>query len=385
MPPRPLPRPRALPHHPRWAFNAAVASARTGAYGGSLRWLNRVADLGAAYPLQSDAFDVLRNRPEFAGLESRFDSIMGPIVRSRVAFDIGRRDLQPENVAYDPVEDVFYLGSIYRRKILRIRRDGTVTDFVLEGEHGLGGVLGMKLDPKARELWANACNLGADMPMRLRDPATVGRAGVYRFDIETGEPIDVYRAGGPDEGICRNDLTIAPDGSVYVSAGPDGVWLVDVESGSVGPLRTGSDLWISGIAIGPSAATLYLANGSRGVAVFDLSSAEVRVVGLPRDATLNWIDGLYVYENSLIGIQNGLRPKRVVQGVLNATGDSVVSLRVLESNHPLYAGPTTGAIVGDTLFYVATPQIGAFDDRGELLPREKLEDNLILALPIQRE
>ena len=47
--------------------------------------------------------------------------------RSEIAFRLPERDLIPEGICYDPEDDVFYLGSIRKSKILKISRDGEVS------------------------------------------------------------------------------------------------------------------------------------------------------------------------------------------------------------------------------------------------------------------
>jgi hypothetical protein len=55
---------------------------------------------------------------------------------------------------------------------------------------------------------------------------------------------------------------------------------------------------------------------------------------------------------------------------------------VLEAGHPDYLSPTTGVVVGDTLFYVATAQLRAIRPGGRLAPLDSMRDNIILRLPI---
>lgn len=49
---------------------------------------------------------------------------------------------------------------------------------------------------------------------------------------------------------------------------------------------------------------------------------------------------------------------RVVQFRLSPDRHSIVAMTTLERRNPLFDGITTGALVNDTLYYVANPQIG---------------------------
>ncbi|MBA3555973.1 MAG: hypothetical protein H0W29_14595, partial [Gemmatimonadales bacterium] len=56
-----------------------------------------------------------------------------------VAFTVSETDLVPEGIAWDPTSRSLFLSSTYRRKIVRIDSLGRATDFVREGQDGLGG------------------------------------------------------------------------------------------------------------------------------------------------------------------------------------------------------------------------------------------------------
>ncbi|MEJ7578362.1 MAG: hypothetical protein WKF74_15305, partial [Pyrinomonadaceae bacterium] len=94
---------------------------------------------------------------------------------------------------------------------------------------------------------------------------------------------------------------------------------------------------------------------------------------------LTGADGLYLYGNSLIAVQNANpSPDRVIRLFLNAEGNKVEKARVIESNHPLYALPTTGVIVGDSFFYIANTQLNSVGAGGIISPSTKLRDLILL-------
>jgi hypothetical protein len=90
------------------------------------------------------------------------------------------------------------------------------------------------------------------------------------------------------------------------------------------------------------------------------------------------IDGLYFYRGSLIAIQNGTRPHRVVRISLSADLKRAEGLTILEANNPLFDEPTLGVVVRDDFYYVANSQWGAFDRAGLIASPEKLRETLIL-------
>ena len=63
--------------------------------------------------------------------------------------------------------------------------------------------------------------------------------------------------------------------------------------------------------------------------------------------------------------------------------DEISAIEVLDQDHPLYSAPTTGAIVGESFYYIATSHLGRFDEDGNLPPLEDLSDIYILKVDIE--
>ena len=76
------------------------------------------------------------------------------------------------------------------------------------------------------------------------------------------------------------------------------------------------------------------------------------------------IDGLYWGgSNSLIAIQNGVSPARVLRLTLNGAGDGVTALEVLD-RHASASEPTLGVVLRDALLYVANSSWSDYNDEG---------------------
>jgi hypothetical protein len=302
------------------------------------------------------------------------------VVRSTLEFRLAEKDLLPESVAYDPADGAWYVGSMRKRKVVVVR-DG-VRDFVAAKAHGLGAVLGMKVDAARRELWVNSCHAGFSPAIVDPEPQRQGEAAVYRFALGTGRLVAVQRTGSKAQPVCFNDLALTPDGDVYLSTGGDGVFHLARNSGRLERFVETPGLLVNGIAAAPDGRRLYLADHMRGVMVLDVASRELRPLQVPPATALGGIDGLYVHGASLVGIQNGLSagPERVLQAFLDADGSRATCVEMLERNHPDYDVPTTGVIVGDALVYVAGSQLNRLDDQGQPLPQDRLRESAVLRL-----
>ena len=307
-----------------------------------------------------------------------------PLVRGTVAFTLADRALIPESVAYDPGDRAFYVGSMYKRKIIRIGADGRVSDFIRPAADGIWGVLGIKVDPVRRELWANACNLeDRSPPMSPDDPDTRGQGGVFRYDLRTGTLIRKYIVGWAMAPRCFNDLALGSDGAVYLSSGPNGIYRVGPDAARV-ELFSEFPSFINGIAISEDGRHLVLGD-YRGAQVMDVATRAAKPISVPKSETLAGIDGLYIRGQTLVAVQNGFRsrPARVVQAELTPSLDAVTCFTVLDRNRPEFDIPTTGVLVGNDLFYIASSQLRRFNEDKSIFPNDKLTESVIIRTPLQ--
>ena len=372
------------PFAPGGAVGLGRSLARLGRTAEALEWLGKAATQGVGTDpaALASAFGSASDAPEVRALLSRFRGNLTPVVRSTLAFRLAEKDLMPESVAYDPTDDTYYVGSLYRRKIVAVR-NGVARDFVAAKRDGLTSVLGMKIDPARRELWANTCN-GTSPLMLDPEPRTQGRTGIFRYELGTGRLLAKHEAGGPKEPLCFNDVVVTADGDAYVTAGDKGVFRVTRATRKLEPFEPAPGYVLNGIALSADGRTLYLADALQGVILLDIATRALRPLPTPAGATLAGIDGLYVVGRSLVGVQNGFGagPQRVVQAFLADGEPRVTCVDVLERQHPDYDVPTTGVVVGDALVYVAGSQLNRQDEKGRPLPLDQLRESAILRLPL---
>jgi sugar lactone lactonase YvrE len=277
------------------------------------------------------------------------DSARAPQAPTSVLkFTIAEHDLYPENIAYDPVTGDYFLGSMSRSRILRIRRDGSYEDFVSRPDPDLLSSIGMKVDPKRRFLWV--CT-GRFSLFRDYDSAPA-KTGVLLFSIDDGSLIRKWLMPQESDYHIFNDLTLAPNGDAYATTtlmgkiyriSPESDDLVLVHQLQPGRHNNGLDFDSSGqflfVAIDRSIYRLELANGSL-----------VRIAA-GQDEDLG-ADGIYFHDGSLVVVKP--RFNRVSQLFLNRELTSVDRVVTLAQDHPDFGYPTTGVIVGDKLVFVAT-------------------------------
>ncbi|HUP62474.1 MAG TPA: hypothetical protein VNA69_18870 [Thermoanaerobaculia bacterium] len=217
--------------------------------------------------------------------------------------------------------------------------------------------------------------------MQTPDPAHHGQAAIFRFDLDTGKLIAKHPLPGGDakDRRCVNDLVVTAKGVAYAT-GTGGVYRVSRDGGELEVFETFPGSFTNGIAITPDDATLFVA-ALEGIVRIDVKSRARSLIELPEAVVMGGVDGLYFHDRSLIAIQNGGRPMRVVRAWLDPELRRVTHFAVLEQLHPLSDVPLTGVVVGRSLYYVARSQIDAFED-GKIWPDETLKETVILKLPI---
>lgn len=304
-----------------------------------------------------------------------------------VAFTIPEADLIPEGIAFDSVDGSFYVGSTYKRKVVRIDSDGGIQDFVEPAADGLWGVVGMEVDARRRVLWLASSHAGAGMPMQDMDPSMQGSAGIFKYDLTTGNLLRKYILAGDDERHFFNDLTVTHDGSVYVtdsaaraiyriSAAADTLALFARPDGMPSP---------NGITRDPNDNYLFVALRGQ-IGRIDLNQGTLRLVSLPSGVQAP-ADGLYFLDQSLITVWPGEENHGVTSYPLNASLDSILRVEPIQPQHPRYRQPTTGAIVGRDIYVVANSQLQVFSqmfEDGLESETERLDDPAIIRVPIGR-
>lgn len=359
-------------NHPRVIYMVAGAFALNGQDADAVEWLNRLADMGLiAEPAEDDDFSSIRDTDEFAGVLERFAANAEPLGRSEVAFRIpGQGDFIPEGIAHDPLTGNFYVGSVYKRAIVEVLPDEARAFGAWERGDGLWSVFALSVDPARRVLWA--CSSAIEQT-RWLDREEVGYAGVFKYDLTTRMVIKRYVLSNERGQHLFGDMTLAREGDVYVTDSAErSIYRIDRGGAFERWLETDRFASPQGIVFSEDERYLFVADYSHGVFRVELKNRAVERLSYPDDLVVMGIDGLAYYDGSLIAIQNGVRPHRVVRMRLSAEQDRIDDWEVLEANQADFEEPTLGLVVPDpagrgaTFYYVANSHWGAFDREGRL-------------------
>jgi hypothetical protein len=290
-----------------------------------------------------------------------------------VAFRLAERDLFPEGIAYDPVTKTFFLSSTYKGKIVAVDARGAPRDFTRERQDGFWSGLGMKVDAGRRMLWVAT---SAEEELRGIRKEELYRSTLFAYNIDTGKLVGKYELANVPSGHLLNDLVVTREGQVYVTDTQDGsVWTLRPGTGALEKLFPSQTFpGANGIALSSDEKLLFVAH--QGIAVVDRMSLAHRDLPRPLDVTLTGVDGLYLHGGCLVAVQTDLF--RIARFVLTADLRGVQRGEILEAHNPLFREPTTGVVVGDDFYYIATCQYNSFNPDWSVPPVEKLSDIIVL-------
>ncbi len=325
-------------------------------------------------PAPASGWDSLWQDADFQAVRASLEAEEPSTAVAPMALRMQDPKLIPEGVAHDARTRRFFVGSVAQHKIVVVDARSRSRDFSVASDR-LDAVLGLAVDELRRALYAvstNALQAGG-----ARQP----RNAVLRYDLRSGKLVARYEVS---EAKQLNDVALAADGTAYVTDSAAGSLyrLRTAESafsriGEVGALRGAN-----GVTVAPDG-TLYVTL-STGIARVRPDHQQFERLAQPDTVVTGGIDGLYWYRGDLLGIQNTSNPGRVVRIHLAPDGGSIVGLTVLQSHHhPAFAEPTTGALVGDTLYVIANSHFGRYQGDGSMTDAATLQPTVLLAVPLR--
>jgi hypothetical protein len=370
--------------HPDTVFAMAKAEARLGHAAAALDWLNAFAAMGLVRDAGAEPdLASLRQVEGFAAVLARLDANRRPVSRSTRVLTVPDRELLTEDIAYDPGARRFFVSSIRQGKIVALdARGGAAADFVPAGRDGIWGVMALAVDARRGVLWATTAAIPEARGYR---PADAGHTAVLRYDLVTGKlqkrydlPLPAAAAagggGGPAPAERRDrvlgDMTLGSNGAVFVSEAVAGaVYTIGRERDVLETLvPAGTFVSPQTPAATPDGRRLLVADYVRGIGVVDLATRAVSWMAHPREVAVNGIDGLYLVGDSLVAVQNGTEPNRVIRLYLDRSLTRILRWEALESNSPGLGQPTHGTVVGKDFFFLANSGWDQMADDGSVKP-----------------
>lgn len=352
------------PDFPRILTNLAAAQLANDRADDALATLERLAALGVFSPVdKAEQFAALRDRKEFKAVFAKIAKNQAGIGDANMGFILEEMTGVVEGIAWREKTGAFYFGDVHNRAVWLRTADKKVRRFTAEDEN-LFGVFGLAVDEERGALWAATSAVPA---MHGYVDALGGAAGIAEFDLESSALRRVVRVPnrGDHQTHVIGDLALAPDGGIFLpDSGAPVLWRLAPGAAEVEVFAESPEfLSLQGVVVAPEFNALYVTDHANGLLRIDLTSRAVRRLDSPPDTTLIGLDGLArAPSGDLVAIQNGLKPTRVLRIALDASGESVTAVTVLESGHLNMPDPTLGCFAtGGEFYFVGNAGWGKFE------------------------
>jgi hypothetical protein len=296
-----------------------------------------------------------------------------PFGEGKVAFALPDGDHLYESLAFDPRRGQFLVGSVRDGTIQLVSKNGTLTDFIKpDAENGLWSVYALAIDADDDALYAAST---ASVYFKGFRKENFGNAGVFKFRLSSGKLLEKYPVTSADtQPNTLSSIAVGKGGLVFAADGLRNI-IYRLDGAKLKPMVANPRLTsIRGLTVSGDGKTLYFADYTQGVFGIDLAGGrgfDLRYD--PAKLVLGGIDGLYWYDGTLVAIDNGMSPRRVMRLRLSPDGRSIVSTMPLEAAREEMTLPTYGAIQGDALYFVANSQKNAYDAYGSPKADAKME------------
>ncbi|MBC7844615.1 MAG: hypothetical protein H7099_20070 [Gemmatimonadaceae bacterium] len=302
-----------------------------------------------------------------------------PLVRSTVFASLRDSSIWPEGVTHDARAKRFFVGSVRHRTIYE--HSDTTTRALWPGmPKNVGAILGVAMDADGAHLWATTAGIPQ---MAGYVPADSAIAALLRVRIADGKIVTRFDLPPGSDGHTLGDVAVGANGDVFTSDSREPV-LYRLRKGSavLDAYRHPLFRSLQGVAPAPDGQHVYVADYSHGLLRLELATGAVtRLADAPSSTSLG-VDGLVWFEGSLIGVQNGVAPPRIVRFLLDVSGTRIARQDVIDRNLALADEPTIGVIVGRSYVYVANSQWDKYDDAGVRAAGSPLAPVLLLAVPL---
>jgi hypothetical protein len=292
----------------------------------------------------------------------------------------------PEDLTFDRAGGTFVVSSIQHHTLYRVKlpkageAQCTLQEMPLEEQARRWPVLAVSADATRNLIWMTACAMPGFAGFPKEDQ---GKTALLAIDPSTAKVIRRFdlESGGP--GVL-GDMSVAEDGTVYVSDSiGGGVYRVR------GDLKTAKLEKIAGDFFSPQTPVmaadgkrLFVADYAMGIAVVDLTQpnppGQLNYLPHPQTIAVTGLDGMFLSGDSLIGIQNGTEPERIMRFHLNPAETEITSGEVIEQSTDRLGDPTHVIELNGWFYVTANVGWNKVDDQGHLKPGEHFTAPLLL-------
>lgn len=361
------------PDIPQFLMRLAAAQAANDRADDALATLERAAALGVSASIdREEEFAGLRTRKEFATLARKFTNNGHPQGRGQTAFALREVTGLINAIAWRQKTGDFFFGDVHGRCVWQRNKDNTLRRFSAEGDELLG-IFGLAVNEDGGTLWVAMAAVEA---MRGFEPEQNGQAALAELELDSGAIRRVIALPTQRGQLqAASDVALGPDGTVFVADRIGArLWRLPPGGDQLEIVSEGGELLSpQGVLVTRDGGALLVADRIAGLLRIELPDGAARRLEVPEGATLIGIEDLTLLPTgAVIAIQAATSPKRVLQLTLDASGQTVSKVAVLEAAHLTMSAPGSGCIgPGGEFYFIGNTGAGRveFTDGNPTPPR----------------
>jgi hypothetical protein len=360
------------PMHPTFTYNLASAYSLNGNKQEAFSVLKAIVLANNTVEFENDAdFKSLQEDKRFAELLRLKESQSVKIENSVQKLNLSEKDLHPEGLLYLDKYKLWLSSSIRNNKIIAFDINGKCTDWFTDCSYS---VFSLKADKSQKYLWV-VCSSIPEMKNFTKEME--GKSEILKIEIATRKIVKRFVVEGNH---VLGDLVVAQNNDVYVSDSAEPkIYKIEKDSLLLWEDLKLEAINLQGIAFNKKESKLFIADYLKGIFVIDVKTKQKTWLGFPEGTSKKGIDGLVFYKNSLIAIQNGVVPIRIVQYKLNENTTKIIDFVVLDSNRKEFNEPALATLVQNKLYFFANSP-WKFYDKSFQLNESKIENPKLFEL-----
>jgi sugar lactone lactonase YvrE len=345
------------PNNSEYMYQLVIAHALLNEKTRAYDLMVRMQKQGLAYDfMATDNTINIRGTQVFDYVNDLMKKAADPMGESETLFVLPENVILPEAISWDESRQKFLIGTIAEGQIIAVSKDGQVEELLkADDKNQLWAIFDILVDQPRGRLWVSSASVSG---FSHYDPANKGQSALFEFDLETLGLIHRYPVPVDGKPHILGSMVQSPDGDIYIADRflPI-VYIKSAGEQKLVPVLAFRELISQrGIAMQPDGRIMYVADREMGIMVVDVEGRKARLLEAPETLNLGGIDGLYLKDNALIVIQNGIKPQRVIGLQLDASGTKIEAVRPMAVAQPAFDLPSFGTIEGESLYYFANSQ-----------------------------
>lgn len=343
---------RLRPYNSDYMYQLVIAHALMNAKTPAYDIMLKMQKQGLSYDFsKTDNTTNIRDTQVFDYLNELMVLAGDPMGESEVVFTLPETVTMPEAIAWDESRGKFLVGTRSDGRILAVGMDGEVTELVkADNENGMWAVMGLLVDETNNRLWVTSAALPVFSGF---GPADKGRSALFEFDLKSLEMLNRHPVPVDGQAHILGNMVLSPTGDIFIV--DRNLPLVYQKQANEDKLKAvlGLRKMVSmrGIAMNDDGSLMYIGDREMGIVVIEVKSGRTLPLNVPETLNLGGIDGLYFKDNSLVMVQNGIKPQRVMLLQLDSDGIQVTEVVPMAVAQPEFDYPSYGTIRGEDLYY----------------------------------